>query len=506
MDDIKFWKPSMKLSGPAYFYGRTESGKTWKLTALAQIYQASFWYKIWDLGPGRRNENLFWSIPSDEARLWSSFQSKVGIMNKVGPKQYKVNYLIPCFELSLPDKLPQHLPNIQAKVFTLYFKDITKEDIMVITGDLSKNAIFLWNQIVKSLPDNANGADIDEYIRAHYPKYRELGIYKQFIKPAIDNRLLAGKNCPLNINFEDEAEAKDIISVLVQLYIPDVLWKMFLMSYFMRKILFDLSMSGVIDTRNIGLMREAGDYMKKVDKTAKFGEQTQIFRNNVVDVVRHGRSGLILFVDTQSPEDVKGLIEGQEDMLCINEISLIDLEEILVKLRKEKRMPKKLVLKLHDLKQSEMIMVERKKEAKLISPFMPPRCMCYTDKDFLHVWKSKINDWKKSYEDLKIIDGIYDSSEQIINKKIREENIILIPNSSKMSNKKVRKEVEDFEEENLEKKIEGLEELEESEGKEGKEEGEKKKDVDINENNKKEIGDGKQFPPSIPIKLRPWNI
>ncbi len=108
--------------------------------------------------------------------------------------------------------------------------------------------------------------------------------------------------------------------------------------------------------------------------------------------------------------DTRGLIEGQEDLLCINEISRIDIKDILDKLRAEIRMPKRILLRLHMLEQDEMIIVERKQKAILVKPFQPPRCRCYKYDSFLKVWKSEINDWKNSLVDLNIITGAYEDS------------------------------------------------------------------------------------------------
>ncbi len=277
------------------------SGKSWKLTAMVQLYNSRFNYKIFDIGAGKRKENTFWCFPSNEEKLWKRFENIVGDMKNNGPKEYKVNLLYPCFSMKIPKKLPEHLPRISTKLFTIDFKTITVEDISFIIGDVPKSAIYYWNKIVKNLPNNANGMDIDIYVNKHLKKMKNLSIYRLFLKPAIDNNLLAGKNFPLNIDLIAECKEKDIISVLCHDYIPNKTWAMFIMGYMMRIILFDLAMNGKVPKENIGLFREAGDYMKKVDKDLEAGEQVQIFRNFLTKVARYGRSGLILFMDTQSP-------------------------------------------------------------------------------------------------------------------------------------------------------------------------------------------------------------
>ena len=405
-------------------FGRTGSGKTWKMTVLAQVYHSRFKYKIFDIGAGKRNENTFWCFPSDKKKLWFEFEQSVGIINGSGSKEYKVNLNYPCFSNKIPDKIPQHLPRITGKIFTIFFKSIILEDVAVIIGDSSKNSTYYWNQIMKNVPDNATGVDIENYIDNKIPKVKELSIYKLFLKPALDYHLLAGKDCPTNINLMEEAKDKETIFVLVHDYIPNKNWAMFIMNHICRVILFELAMNDKIPKENIAIFREVGDYMKKVDKDLEAEEQTQIFRNSLTKFVRYGRSGLILFMDTQSPSDTKNLIEGQEDLLCIGEISILDIKDILEKLRTERRLSTRIKDKLFKMTPKDVIIVERRENAVFISPFMPPRTLAYEGKSFIHVWKDKINDWKLSSADLNIIYDLENKAkERLSNKKIEEKII-----------------------------------------------------------------------------------
>lgn len=442
----RYWSPKTKLNGPGYFYGRTDSGKTWKMTSMAEIYHSKLKYKIFDIGPGRRNENKFWCFKSEETKLWNEFENAVGSLKKPGPKEYKIKLLYPNFSSKIPNKIPQHLPRISSQIFTIYFKTITTEDISLLIGNLSKSSSYLWNKIVRDLPNNSNGVDIDNYIQTKFKKYTSSPIYRLFIKPAIDNYLLGGKNCSLNIDLIEEAYTKDVITILCHDYLPDFKWSMFMMYYVMRNLLFELAMNDKIPKENIALLREAGDYMKKVDKDVESGEQAQIFRNKLTKIVRYSRSGLIPFVDTQSPADTKNLIEGQEDLLCICEISRLEIKDILDKLKVERRLPRKIDRNLHLLSQKDLIIVERKRKAEVISPFQPPRCMAYKGISFLKLWKDKINDWKRSEDDLKIIKDLYHLSLKKIKSKEIEKTILkTTKNINKKEKEKVIKEINEEE-------------------------------------------------------------
>ena len=83
---LKAWSPSRNLDGHIFSYGRTGSGKTWKLLAIIQFYYA-IGYKVWDLFGGKRKEGPFWALSSDEKKLWFEYQREVGEMKSPGPKE-----------------------------------------------------------------------------------------------------------------------------------------------------------------------------------------------------------------------------------------------------------------------------------------------------------------------------------------------------------------------------------------------------------------------------------
>lgn len=421
------------------------SGKTWKMIAMAQVYHSKLNYKIFDIYGGRYCEEGYWCFPSDEKKLWWEFRNEVGVMKSEGPKEYNVNLLFPCFAMKLPKEIPEHLPRIKSQIFTIPFKTITEEDISVVIGELSKNSVYFWNKIRKDLPKNATAGDIDNYVDKHLPKFKKLAIYRNFLKPALDNYLISGDDCPLALDLIKEAKEQERISILCHLYMPNMVWQMFIMNYITRRILFDLIPKEKIPKDNIAIFREAGDFMKIIDKDKDTAEQVQTFRNKLNKLVRYSRRGLIPFMDTQSPSDTKGLIEGQEDLLCINEISIIDIGDILEKLKKEKRISATIKNRLSTLNQKELIIVERKQKAVLLKRFMPPRCMCYKGKSFLKIWKERINDWKKTRIDIKIVEEEFYNAKEKQRIKNNEEMILeeSLKSKPKTKPKPTKKEIEE---------------------------------------------------------------
>jgi len=392
---LKYWRVPMPLTGNGFFFGRTDSGKSWKMLAIVQGYH-SHGYKIWDLFGGKRHEGPFWSFESEESRLWKEFEAEVGIMKGKGPKRYKVNLLVPMFSTELPSKYAEDLPRVATKVFTIPFHSIDLEDVSTVTGPLSNNARYLWNQLKHDLGKEANGEDIRHLMNTKYSGYKNLSIYKLFLRPAINNHLIGSRDFDLNLDFVDEAKEKDRISVLVDDFVPPQ-FKFFVISWMQRNIM-DLAMNDKIHKKNIGVMREVNMFMKVQDKSKEDEDRTQIFRNQVSDVARYARSGLFLFMDTQSPYEVKGLIEGQEDILGINEMpGAKDRDELCDQLKRDRRINDVVIRLIAKIPVFKMVLVTRGERAKILQRVMPPRNQCWkpTCGNFNSFWGRRINKWVK---------------------------------------------------------------------------------------------------------------
>jgi len=391
------WRPP-QLDGHIWHYGRTGSGKSWKNVAIAQYYFAHG-FKIWDLYGGKRREGPFWCFTSDELRLWFEYQKEVGDMKEAGPKEYKVNLYFPMIYGKLPNKLPGKKPRITSKVFTIFFKDIKIEDIAVVTGALSGNAKRTWGRLVKELSDESNGEDILDWFNKEKNKaMKNTALYELFILPAIEFKLLTAKSNKLNLNDEaliEEAEDKNTIFVLADDFVPKE-FELFFMKYIARKIVWDLVNEDKIHKKNLSVWREMNLFMKVQDESAQDAEQKGIMRAFFSELARYGRSGFFILGDTQSPYEVRGLISGQDDLLCISELpGSRDRDEALERYRKDGRIGTQQISYIGIMPIEQMVVIERRKKALLIKRVQPPRTRGWKriDGTFFSVWKKVYNEW-----------------------------------------------------------------------------------------------------------------
>ncbi|MFW5793861.1 MAG: hypothetical protein ACOCV1_00025 [Bacillota bacterium] len=400
----RIWKPPFPLNGHIFSYGRTDSGKTWKLIAVVQYYYEQG-YKIWDLWGGKRKEGGFWCFPSDENKLWFEYQKEVGYMKEPGPKQYEIKLLFPFFINEIPNKLPKKLPRIQSKLFTLYFKDIDIQEISTITGALPNSAQRAWNTIKKELSDEACGEDILAWFeKKENRKIKSTNFYEDFIKPFCKSKILTGKSFKYNLDLIKEAKEKHIITILMDEYTPEK-YKMFFILHIMRKV-YEMGEKDIIHRKNLGLFRELNYFMKVQDESAQDAEQKQIMRNEFSNIARYGRSAFLIAGDTQSPNEVKGLVEGQDDMLCLNQLpGMKDREIACERLVRDGRMSghQRDFLGSVEMTKEKMVVVCRNQIAKLIKRVQPPRTKCFKiiDGNFLKVWKKIYNEWDDNVKEYK---------------------------------------------------------------------------------------------------------
>ena len=399
----KFWKVPVPLTGNGFFMGRIGSAKSCKMLSIAQGYH-SHGYKLLDIFGGLRDEGPFWCFKSEEKKLWDELEVEVGTFKTQGPKEYEVNLLIPMFSSKLPKQLPESLPRITTKVFTIPISSIDISDISLVVGDLSSNSRYLWNSLVKKVGEEGNGADIEHLMKTKFKGYQNLAVYKLFIKPLIDNHLLSNDLCSMNLDVQEEIKNKNAVSVLMHKYIPEQ-FRFFIMGWILRQSL-KLAMEDKVHKKTIAMFREASAFMKVQDKSSENEEQTQIFRNHVSNIARYARSGLFLFMDTQSPAEVKGLIEGQDDLLGINEMpSMKDREEVCEQLRKDGRISKAQIRYIATMPIHEMFLVTRGKKAKLLRRVAPPRTQFWKSNlgNFESYWKKTFNKYKNTNQEMESI-------------------------------------------------------------------------------------------------------
>lgn len=304
--EARFWSAPSNLQGHIFYFGRIGSGKTCKLLTTVQAYHA-LGYKIWDIFGGKRGEGPFWTLPNDDDALWKQLETETAEFLESGPKQYRVRLLYPMFASRLPSELPQNLPHVTSKIFTIPFHDVEEEDVTLVLGTLGPKAKTVWDEI-KRLPKSASGPDIQFLMDTKFRKRKNEAIYTLFIKPALEERFLSNQKSELVMDWIAEAEDRETVTVLCLDYVPER-FKLFLMGYLQRKI-FTYAIEDKIHKRNIGLYREASAFMKVQDTDKSKEDTVQIFRNQIVNIARYGRSGFFLAMDTQDSSEVKGMIEG----------------------------------------------------------------------------------------------------------------------------------------------------------------------------------------------------
>lgn len=435
------------------------SGKTWCMMTVMQGYHSKG-YKILDMFGGKRNENSFWCFPSDERLLWQRFNYEVGNFKSVGPKEYEVNLLYPCFSSLLPKRIPQLLPRIKSKIFTIPIHSITIEDISVVIGPLSNEGKYVWNFILKNTNKKSTGTDIEYIMNTNLNKYRETVIYKSFIKPALDEHLISSDICDLNLDLESEMKNKNVITNLCHEYIP-INFRYFIMKWLLRNV-FDLANNDKIGKKNIAVFREASLFMKVEDKNPEEQEITQIFRNTISDIARYCRSGIFIAADTQSPREVRGLIEGQADAMFIKEMPSPSDREILTKqLKFDKFITDAYIRYIARIPKEQVIVVGRGERAKLVRKLAPPRTKCWKDGDtnFINTWAKLYDSWINTENYVMIIEDEYKKRDI----EIKTEHMKLLQEKKKIeeisndeNNDAIEKDVEVVKKQKIKKKLNNI--------------------------------------------------
>ena len=426
------------------------SGKTCKGLSVIQFYQ-SHGYKVFDIYGGKRGEGMFWAFPNDDEKLWEAMRKETYDFKSGWAKQYKCNFLYPCFKSRLPKELPHNPPNIKSKVFTIPLNSIERSDVSLVVGGMGVEAQHCYNVVRKNATSKSNGEDAMYLFDTELKKYKDSSIYRLFYMPLAEENLFSGEDCDLVMDWEAEASDKEIITVLCLDYVPEE-YKWFIMGYIMRT-LFDLVVKDKIHKKNIAFFREASGFMKVVDKNTAMDEITQIFRNQITDIARYGRSGIFLFMDNQDSAEVKSIVDGSEDLLLLNEMPGQYSREVTCEpLRKDRRMNPSQIRQLAVLPIEQMIVVPRGEKAKILKRVAPPRCRYWKSQygNFNSLWKKEVDKYTKSIGFTQIIEEQYKTRKLIFDsrKATWDEQ-----NSKRKKNKKIEDddEKDDFEDININK-------------------------------------------------------
>ena len=406
------------LTGGAFFYGRIKSGKTCAMMSLAQKYKdnLNFNYKIIDLFGGHRKENLYWVLPSIDAEYWERVRKALNITEKQElPKQYKVNLLYPFFASQLPKQLPSNPPNVKSKIFTIPFKDVVSDDIKLVIDSMSQQSQYIWREALLQIKKNDGGAKLIDILIKYQSE--NINLYRNFVNPLVKEGFLQSEICDYNLNLLDEIRDREVVSVLCLDFVPPV-YHLFIMGWFLRKTT-ELIDAGKIRNKNIFILREASEWFKAtVDSVVP--DRVKFFRALMSNWIRYGRRGIHMFLDTQSPAETRGLVEGSQDLTLLGRISGTskrDRAEIADSLFSVGKMTKKQIQKLNDLRSGEFFIIEGYKDARKVY-FLLPRSAYWQEGDgnfYSNVWKKYVDKWVDIRND-----------KEIIIKQFKEENIKLI--------------------------------------------------------------------------------
>lgn len=391
------------LVGAIFLYGRIGSGKTTAMLTLSQKYHdhPERRYKIFDFWGGERSEQLYWTLPSTDFEYWSKIKKKL-LLSDDGPRQYKVNLLFP-MSRRLPDKLPSYPPYIHSKVFTIPFKDITIDDISLVLGVVSNENKFLWKEVIEHSKKSDNGENIKYLMKELRGTARPL--YKSFILPFTRDHILQNTNNDYNLDLLEELKDRDVISILVLDYV-DKEYYLFYLGYILRQV-SKLLDSGKTRNRIVGLIREATDFFRATDQST-MEDKYKIFRTQLSQHIRMGRRGLHLFLDAQSPNETRGLVDGSQDLTILARLpSQDDRLQATAQLYRDNLISKKQIIDLGQLNPGEYYISESGKKVRKRYFFLP-RTMYWKPgfgNFYLSVWKN----YRNSFMNIKNI------KEKIIN-------------------------------------------------------------------------------------------
>ena len=383
------------------------SGKSCSLMTISQSYKDNYNYKIWDLYGGNRNENTYWCIPNQDIKFWDKL-TNFGKLNESGPKQYYINLYYPYFSSTIPKKLPQKLPFIKSKLFTIPLKDIEIEDISLVINNVSEQSEYYWYEILNKSTKKDNCAGLD--FLSNEVKSKNSILYRRFIVDMIKEKLLMDSYCDYNIDLLSEARDKEGVFVLCLDFVPKR-YRLFIINYILRK-LNNLIDENKIKKKNLFLIREAADFFKATDDSI-LEDKYKRFRRVLSQYIREGRRGMNFVLDCQSSSETKGLVQGQEDFIILFKLTAsADKDFVTDELKREKRMRNDQIGDLAFLEAGECYIAETDKIVRKIK-FSFPRTM-YWKKNYGEfyndVWEKYGGEWKNVDEISDYVDERYNNN------------------------------------------------------------------------------------------------
>ena len=183
------------------------------------------------------------------------------------------------------------------------------------------------------------------------------------------------------------------------------------------KKLFNLAKDDKIHKKNICMFREASYFMKVMDSDKSREDPVSVFRNQLVDIARYGRSGLFLAMDSQDAREVGGLIDGQDDLMIINEMpSHTSREATCDPLYRDRRMNKQQIIYIATMPVHQVCLISRGERAVILKRIQPPRCKYWKVEygNFMSQWKKEINDWVSTEHFLNIVNELNQRNDDLL--------------------------------------------------------------------------------------------
>jgi len=415
-----------QLVGGAFFYAKIGGGKTAVMLSVGHKYKDNYDYNMIDIYGGERNENLYPLIPSDEINYWDYAKKKFNIKeNQEGPKQYKYIVWTPFLKTKIKKRIPHNPSNVINKIVTIPINKIEIEDIKSGTSTVSDTANALWRECLEQLKNSDAGPELQEMIRKK--KGENQLIYKNLLKPLIEEQFLQSKTCVYNFDILNDMKNREAIKVLNLDHVPPA-YHLFIITWIFRQVK-ELLHAGKIKKKNIFLFREAREIFNVKDDSVT-EDRVKWFRKLLINYIRYGRRGMHIFVDTQSPSETRGICEGSQDLTFLGRISATSREDraaLADALYAVGKITKKQIEQLGDLSPGEFFLIANNEDAQR-KYILLPRTLYWKGKykNFDSVWTQYVDKWIKTEEDKKILNDDFRNRENMIKEKKEFEKKIKI--------------------------------------------------------------------------------
>lgn len=403
-----------------FLFGKTGSGKSVLMGTLSSILQDKYGFKNWDLWGGKRNqgENLYKCLESPYKNYWKAIKRRFRF-DKLGPKQYKVNLAYP-----LTTKLPKDLPYlknekdeviINPKPFTIPIKHITVKMIKFTVNNLSDSDITLWEEVREKLKKSDG---MPELVRMFEKRGSGSGLWKNFLKPLVDMRLLSSLDDDNVLDIAREARDREAVFCLIVHHLPEK-FRLLILGYIMYQM-WDLMNLSKMSGKNVISIREATEFFRATERST-VEPRFKFFKTELSEFIRQARGRMAFILDAQSPSETAGLVEGSSDMVVLGRIpGEDDREEATRLLKRDGKITTEQIRSLGELQKGEYYFIEDGKNAVKRYVFLPPHDFWREkDQNFYKLWAKRMGSDKfKNFEDLK---QSIDDRFKIDLKKLRDE-------------------------------------------------------------------------------------